>query len=247
VWLSTQIGRDSPTKGGVINELYPILIAINSLFMETIKDVLEIIYFLSAPVIAFLAFKALGQIKEAKRQVDETKETRIINAKRESYKLAAEKCEYFLTVITPKMDILNDSIKEHKITFYEKSKVKIDKNEIHVFPNFKNEEERKIIFTLIPSLEVFNPLESFSLFFISGLADEKIGYLTIGQSFCFSVKRYLPNIVLLSGGKHFTNTIELYKIWNARLEKEKLEEEKDIIQRKLNENISMTIKGIGTE
>ena len=105
--------------------------------IDKLKDILEIIYFLSGPVIAYLAFRALGQINEAKKQVLEAKETRIINSKRDAYKIAAEKCEYYMTTIIPLINNLDRAVKENNITFFEKSAVVIDAEGVKVKPEYK--------------------------------------------------------------------------------------------------------------
>lgn len=214
--------------------------------MQTFKDILEIIYFVSGPIIAFFAFKALGQIKEAKKQVSETKESRIVSSKREAYKIAADKCDCFMATIIPLINNLDKAVRENEITFFEKSIVEISNDGIKVKPRFKDKEEIDKVFGL-PNLELFNPLESFSLFFASGVADENIGYLTIGQTYCSSVRRFLPLIVMLSKDKHFVNILYLFRIWNSRIEKEKLEKEKKRIDKELLENKDYSIKSIGTE
>src|SRR5690554_5656423 len=154
--------------------------------MDKLKDILEIIYFISGPVIAYLAFRALGQINEAKKQVTETKESRIISSKREAYKIAADKCEYFMLTIIPLINNLDKSIKDNGVTFFDNSKVEITNGGIKVKPQFKDQQEIEKVFDL-PNLELFNPLESFALFFTSGVAEEKVGYLTLGQTYCNSV------------------------------------------------------------
>lgn len=214
--------------------------------MQTIKDIIEIIYFISGPVIAYFAYRALGQINEAKKQVNETKESRVISSKRDSYKIAADKCEYFMTTIIPLMNNLDRAIKENGIIFFDNSNVEMTNYGIKVKPNFKDEDEINKVFAL-PTLELFNPLESFSLFFTSGVAEEKVAFLTVGRTYCRSVKEYLPLIVMLSEDKYFINIIHLYMTWNSQIEKEKLENEKKRIDEELLKNKSISIKSIGSE
>ncbi|WP_319482473.1 hypothetical protein [uncultured Draconibacterium sp.] len=214
--------------------------------MQTLKDFLEIIYFVSGPIIAFLAFKALGQIKEAKRQVAETRESRIISSKREAYKIAADKCDYFASKIIPIINNLDKAFKENEFTFFENSIVEMTKDGYSVKPYFKDKDEIDRVFAL-PCLELFNRLESFSLFFTSGVAEDNIGYLTIGHTYCNTVRKYLPMIIILSDNKHFANILILYKTWNSRIEKEKLEKEKKRIDDELVKNKDFKIKSIGTE
>ncbi|MCK5052443.1 MAG: hypothetical protein KAS53_12015 [Candidatus Cloacimonetes bacterium] len=214
--------------------------------MQTFKDVLEILYFLSAPVIVYLAYKALGQIKATKDQVIEAQKNRISNSKRETYTIAAKKCDEFLTIIIPIIDVLDKAKKKSGVSFFEKSQVTISKNKIEVKPNYSSKDEIIKVFNL-PLLDLLNPLESFSLFFVSGVAEEKIGYLTIGKTFCSTVKDYLPAIVSLSEGEHFKNILSLFQIWNCRFEKVRLEKEKVRIEKELSNNKGFSIKAIGTE
>lgn len=214
--------------------------------MQTIRNILEVIYFISGPVVAYFAFRALAQINEAKKQVTETKESRIISSKREAYKIAADKCDYFMTTIIPLIDNLDRAVKASGVTYFEKSQVEITADGMKVNPFYNDKEEIVKVFSL-PNLELFNPLESFSLFFVSGVAEEEIGYLTIGNTYCNTVRKYAPLLVTLSEGKYFKNTLFLFKIWNARLEKENLEKEKTRIDKQLSENKSISIKTIGAE
>jgi hypothetical protein len=213
--------------------------------MEKFKAILELVYFLSGPIIAYFAYKALGQITETKKQVNETKETRQINAKRESFEIAAEKCEYFMSTIIPLINNLDRAVSEKEITFFEKSTVEMTNDGIRVKPHSENTDEINKVFEL-PNLELFNPLESFALFFVSGVAEEKVGYLAVGHTYCRTVKRYAPLLVRLSENKHFNNTLALFSMWNQRIEKEELEKEKAKIDKKLSETKDISINAIGT-
>ena len=214
--------------------------------MEILKNILEIIYFLCGPLIAFFAFKALEQISETRKQVNETKENRLISSKRESFKIAAEKCEHFMTTIIPLINNLDEAVVESKVSFFEKSETILTKDGINVIPRFKDKDEVSKVFDL-PNLELFNPLESFSLFFVSGVAEEKVGYLTVGHTFCSTVKKYAPLLVRLSDETYFNNTLKLFSIWSHRIEKERLEKEKTKIDKALNESKEITIEAIGTK
>lgn len=214
--------------------------------MQSLKDIMEIVYFLSGPVIACIAYRALAQISEAKKQVAETKEGRILSAKRDSYKIAADKCEYFMSTITPLIDSLNDALEEDSVKPLDDTMVSFEDDYVKVKSDFDKEIFSRIIFDY-KGLHLFNLLESFSLFFTSGVAEDEIGFLTIGHSFCSPVKEYLPVIALLSSdGGHFQNVLNLYKIWNDRIEKDTLEQEKKKIENKLNQKKDIKINSIGT-
>jgi hypothetical protein len=214
--------------------------------METIKLILELIYFISGPLLLVVAWKGLKQIIEARNQVEETKKSRVISSRREAFKIAAEKCEYYYSHIIPLQNILYKEIDNKKITFFENSEVVIEGDKILTKSKYANDEELELIWEL-PTLEVFNAMESFAIFFTSGIADEKVAFLTVGNTYCFSVIRYLPHLMMLSDKGSYKNILALFITWHNRIEKQKLEQEKEKIENKLSKTTEKTVKPIGTE
>ncbi len=214
--------------------------------MQTIKDILELIFFISGPLFAYFTFRVVGQINESKRKATEPTESRIISSKREAYKMASVQCAYFTTTIIPLIDKLDKAVKANDITFFEKSEVDFVSDVIKVKPFYKDNEEKNKVFSL-PNIELFNALESFSMFFASGVAAEKIGYLTNGTKYCNTVSKYAALLATLSDGKHFNNTLYLYKIWNARQEKEQLDKEKKKIDKRVCINKKIYLNTIVTD
>jgi hypothetical protein len=90
-------------------------------------------------------------------------------------------------------------------------------------------------------------MEVFSLFFISGVADEGVAFSSVGATFCYEVHKLLPDLVLKSDKDHFKNLIRLFLLWNARMESRKLLEDKYKIESKLNSIDEKTIRPLGTE
>jgi len=215
--------------------------------MGNLHNILEMVYFISGPLLLIVAYKGLEQIKEARNQSMETRESRIINSKRESYRISAEKCEYYLSTIIPLQNNLSKEVKSKGITFFKNSEVIINGDEIKVIPSYRDEEEFNLIWKELPTLEVFNAMEGFSIFFTSGIADEEIGFLTVGWAYCQNVKRYLPHLLDLASTSSYSNIIKLFKIWNARLEAAKLEKEKERIENEISKNKPKSIETIGTK
>lgn len=215
--------------------------------MDKIKDVLEIIYFISTPLLVLFAYKALGQIKMAKDQIEESRTSRKLNSKRESYKLAAEKCDHFLNILIPQMNSIDKKLEKEESKFFDKSEVIIDNENIIVEPSTTEPEALVKLILDIPILDLLNALEGFAVFFVSGVADEKVAFLTIGRTYCNTVRKFLPLIVPLSdNGEHFVHTLKLFTIWNSRIEKDNLEKEKAEIDKKLKKTQSVKINPIGT-
>ena len=155
--------------------------------MELVTQIMQLVFFTCSPILVIIALLGLRQIKEARNQVEESKKTRKISNLRESYKLASEQCQHYLTNIIPLQNILNNAIKTKGVEFFDKSKVDIKGDKFIVIPFYKNEQEFNDVCDL-PTLEVFNSMEAFSLFFVSKLADDELGYRTVGLTFCSSVK-----------------------------------------------------------
>ena len=50
-------------------------------------------------------------------------------------------------------------------------------------------------------MELFNPMDAFALFFLSGVADEQVGFAFTGAWFCDSVRSYLPEVDDIQEGR----------------------------------------------
>lgn len=214
--------------------------------MEETKKILEIIYFLSGPVIAVFAFMALHQIKIAKQQLENDKNILRINSKRESIKLATEQCDNYMKNIMPDINELEEYLEKMKIDFLKKSKVTIEQDSISVEPYIDDEDYKKYIDMncIRKRLKVENALETFSIYFTSGIADEKIAYLTLGRTYCYIVEKLLPDILYKSNdGEYFKNIIQLFNLWYFRIQQEKIQKEKSELEKKLG---SIKTRGINT-
>ncbi|PIB30960.1 hypothetical protein BFP77_02565 [Maribacter sp. 4U21] len=193
--------------------------------MELTKDILEIIYYLTAgPLLVYIAIRGLKQIKVAKQNSR-------TNNKREAFKSAAEQCCVFGEKIIP----LEGNLRDEKHSFFDKFNVKIKEKGFEIKPNGDVlEDEIDKLNNSKYITDLLNSLEGFAVYFISGVAAEKIGYITTGRSYCEIVKRLMPVIALSFKNGHYKNLMLLFIEWNNRLEKEKLEFKKREIEKKLN-------------
>lgn len=206
----------------------------------TIKDYLELIYFLcGGPILAIVAAFALFQIKVSKEQI------RIVS-KRESIKLAAEQSTLYIKNIVPLFNKLSDYlIKEKKIDI-EKNTITIHNN--RVTGNFDDKIINELILNDEKSLEIIcdiiNALEGFSIYFTSKIADSEIGYTSVGKTFLFCVERYYSLIFLVSDSEDIQNnknTHTLFIDWYNLSQKYSLEKELNNIN-KQKEFLSNKIK-----
>lgn len=217
--------------------------ALNSYQGSNFRNFVEILYFISSLVVVIIAFLGLKQINTYKRGYS-------INARRDSYRIASEKCEAFLIEIIPKLEKLDSSFEKFKIEApigeikiernnkLIKTEVKLDKHFVDIL--LKNIE-------LLDSLiKTINHLEAFSVFFVSRVADESIAFNTIGRTYCSSIKKILPLTIMLgANGNYFNNTLKLYFLWNDRLERKKIKSQIESLKKSHNEIYFSEIEALG--
>ena len=209
--------------------------------MENILQGIETIYYLTAgPILVYLAYKGLGQIKVAK-------ENSRINSKREAFKTAAEQCTIYADKIVPLAQNFKEELKANNNSFLESFKVTFTEKGFNI--KLEKEIKQDDIDQLNKSehlTHLINSLEGYSVFYISGVAAEKVGYITTGQSFVRLVKELMPFIGPSFKEGHYKNLMLLFFMWHNRLEKEKLELKKKEIEDKLNkQGKGMDIEPIG--
>lgn len=193
---------------------------------ESARAVLELVYFVSAPVLAVLAGVGLRQIKVAR-------DTAKMHARREALSIAAQQCDHYLTDIIPLQNRLDDAIEAKGITYLEAAKVSVDHEGVRVNfnwpPDFLDQVQR-IMPDLMP---VLNSMEAFSVFFVSGAADEQVAFSSVGVPFCDSTRPLLPDIVPYLEAGYFRNLFKLFMIWNTRIESDKLLQQRDELEKLL--------------
>lgn len=216
--------------------------------MEQVKNWLEIIYFLSGPAIAVIAYFALAQIRVAKTQLEEQKKALRITSKRDALKLTAEQVTLYCDKIIPLQNTLDAKLKSEGIDFLDKFEIEFESGSIRVIPpkeDIKSQEFSKFGKEFV---DVANAMESFSTYFATGVADERIAYLSLGSTFCASMKKYAPILIPLGNdGRRLSATLRLYSIWGVRLESENLEKQKAEIDKKLRSKKQVSTKVVGDD
>ncbi len=216
--------------------------------MEDFKDIVELIYFFSGPLLVLVAYLALDQIKVSKNQILEQRNALIITSKRESLKLSSEQITFYGKEIIPSLNILDHRIESENIEFFKKSKVTIRDDGISVVPYYETNDFDKLNKIVPEFTKALNLLEGFSTYFISGVADEKFAYRSLSTTFCESIKDILPLIIYVSDDGHrFSATIELFVMWNSRMETESIKKEKAELEKRLKNKKEISINTLGVE
>jgi hypothetical protein len=215
--------------------------------LKDFKDWLEIIYFLCGPVVVLIAYLALEQIKVSKQQLIEQKRMLHIASKRDSLKLTSEQIASYLDKVIPLANSLNAKLVSENITILDEFSVEFFSGSIQLTPPEKNlNSSLKFNCFTREFVNLLNAMESFSTFFMSGVADERVAYLSLGSTFCSSMKTLAP--ILIPLGKNsgaYPSAIGLYHIWGSRRETESLEIQKKEIEDKINNKNITSINVIG--
>lgn len=219
--------------------------------IDTSKSILENIYLISGPIIAILGLFIINQIilakkllTIAKKQLEESQKQMTINSQRHAATLSADLVKKYIDEIIASEDRLYFEMKKANIPDLIKMEIK----------NFTNDEIVKLSKKSFESfikrpvkihhleLKIVNKLEAFSVYFIKGIADEKVAFSSIGKEFCKSVEEYYPHIALLRGSKNpnksYRNLIELYKCWKERLDSFKIDFEREEISKEIEKKIT---------
>ena len=203
------------------------------------RDILEILFFISGIVVALAALVALYQLILTKRLNQ-------LNAKRAACSLAIERCQFYLTQVIALLDALDNKLKESGIRSFGTTKIHIEKGAVRFSIKLQTLNNEQIL-AMARSLQVAcNALESFSVSFISGAAAKSVAFSTVGWTFCSSVELLLPHIVPLSQSGNYQNTAKLFVLWYPRLKKHELEQKKQLLQQESDEIRDVSITAIGT-
>lgn len=211
---------------------------------DSTKSIVENLYFLSGPVLSLLGIVAILQLLM-------TKKAMITNARREAANIAAQQIDVYNNSIIPLYNEL----------FLLETKKKVSAPPIKPGPFrhkylTQNMGEKKCLQIMekrlpltLPILQVLNAVEAFSTYFIKEVADEEIAFSAVGQTYCSSIESMFFDIA--SGrdvdDQSFQNMIELYRLWNNRLEKQSLLKEKSKITQKLENVQENKVNPIGTK
>lgn len=230
----------------------------------------EVAYFVSGVVLVFLATAGLAQLifarralKAAERQIalafevlDVAREDIRIRVKREAVTVAAEQCVKFGEVILPLIDKNIARLKELGIRYgswtlrnteFADGSIEEAAQSAEWLKKVQGTENARWLIT-----QILNELEAFAIFFARGAADEEVAYPVTGPSFRGYVEAFAPLLIMLrqqrisglaSGA--YQNTIDLYRLWNDRAARIKLEEQADRIQQQLAGLPSKKITPIG--
>lgn len=208
---------------------------------DVIKDIIEVISFISTIGLLVVAIYGLKQLKISK-------DTAKIAAQRDAVKSANEQVKNYLEVVIPEGNRLFELVEAKKITSFKKSSFELNADSVDVTIKPDTNKFSSDIISIVGEMTHYlNLLEAFSTFFTSKLADENIAFKSVGMTYCKAVERYMPVIATLGGKYYYQNIIELYRLWRERIDENDLKLEKADIEKRLEKKNGKIILPIGTE
>jgi len=189
-------------------------------------------------LVAVFAIYGVRQVYLLKQDMDTRNE-------RASKEKAIEFCGRYFSVYTPLDDTFFLQCQASKVEDY---KGPLGDFSFSSVPESEKEAAWKL-FDITSWIPALNELNAISSAFVTGVADEKVGFEIIGRSFCATVSdKYC--LLALSRQKnaldYFQGIIDLYEIWAPRMSKAELEAASEQINRRLSGINDRSIPAIGS-
>jgi hypothetical protein len=219
-----------------------------TIFTE-VKPWLESAYFVSQIIVMFLVAYGLRQIQLTKNQIETTKNIFKTQSKRASVEVAVVECRRYAETILKDRQDLSNYCKSNSITYFDDVKFTRLEDGFSVDISRTNKDDLKKMTEASWELvqRIFNGLEAYSLFFLSGVADENIAFHSNAKSYIEVSETVFKLFPLLKIEDDDLEPVkELYLMWRKKYEAKKLSIEQKEIQEKLLTYNVRDIKPIGT-
>ena len=208
--------------------------------MQQTREYLELAYFLSGPIVAILAAWGLRQITVARNSAR-------LTAKREAFRLSAEQCRRFMEQLIPRMNEFDSLMNQKPLQYVTDAKTETYDNGFKVQAGRINLDDPDTVMALSKAIELINSLESFAVFFTSGVAAEEVVFPVVGKTYCREVETLLPVVAIGASNSHYHNLLTLFFTWRGRLIKGQLITDKAHLESRIRNIRGKTITPMGLE
>lgn len=189
------------------------------------KEVLEYLYYLAQIFLVLIALFALTQISFLIDQLQISKADIEIRTKRESIILSLQVCENFEKNILPKLIKINKFMKDRKIPkFNIETNNLTQEDDLEKMENWLEKWFISIKSILPEVINIINDLESFSAYFLKGLADEETAFSLVSAKYCKSIEDLFFFIKYskvknknLDFPRKYNNILDLYELWVKKI------------------------------
>jgi hypothetical protein len=204
-----------------------------------IRNWLELLYFISGAITAIVALYGLKQLQLLKTDI-RTRNERA--AKEKAIEFSIRYADAFVPL---SKTWLNEQTQADVPLWY--SGPVTDFTWESLPKQFRAAAQKK--FSLHAWMAVLNELMVISAAFVTGVADEEVGFAIFGRSFCANVSFEYDLLSFIRKNEavhgHYETIVQLYQLWAPRLSKSELEQEKQAIETKIAGMKSNSIKPIG--
>jgi len=205
----------------------------------TLRPWLECLNFVAGIAVAIIGALALQQIRILKRDI-------FLRNSRGAKEKAIEYCSRYLNEYCEKSHPFVAEYIDAKLKWYCGPVGDFSYESLQ--PEHK--ESAKQRFCLPSWLSSMNELEAIAAAFMSGVADERLGFEIIGRTFCVGVQLNYDILAWSRRAKthaYYENIVRLYKLWAPRLSAAELQESRKQIENELASKPQNQIVPIGCE
>ncbi len=212
--------------------------------MDTMKNYLEMAFYISGIVLSIAALFGLEQIRVLKRDT-------ALRSERAAKEKAIEYSSRYLTRFVSLINKFSTEAGNAKLPLYSHSDLPVGDFTFESIPKKRVGVTYKL-WTMETWCPAMNELEAISAAFVTGVADETTGFDIIGGSYCSSVQTYYDILAFSADGdrvrRYYKSITALYHLWAPRLSEADLRKVKDRIEAELDAIMpSASKKSIGVD
>ncbi len=216
--------------------------------MVEVRAWLEIIYFISQVVLTILVLLGLRQLTLAKDQLVLSERIFRTQSKRQSVEAAVLECRRFSETIVIDSISFDEFCDKQDITYFDDvAFIRTDGGFKIDATNAKREDVAKLANASELINKLINGMEAYALFFLSGVADERIAFLCNSKTYIERAEHLFKIFPICNVEKDDAEPIKvLYFRWRKMREEGELKVQRDALDKKLSEFSIKQIKAIGT-
>jgi hypothetical protein len=216
-------------------KIFQDLIKLASDLVDGTRPLVEWLFFVSGIGLFFVALYGLKQIKLLKIDM-------LSRSERSAKEKAIEACEKFLNEGVVGIIQYAKELVAKNLSYYDgpvgnfktEEFVKGEALKIEAWPQKIQDRYLQMEHWVVP----FNRIEAIAATFVTGVADEQVGFEVIGLDFVDFVKENydiytMAQRMLGPDKQNFSNSIKLYKTWSPRFTQKELEQEKKSVEDRL--------------
>ena len=189
-------------------------------------NTLEAIYFITAgPLLLAAVVWGLWSLVLQRNAIDTAERRSVLSA-------TNSLIERFTAEVIPRVDRLEDYIRENKVSYYAAWEVHLEDGAVLVERISEIESMDEFLASIYVFLSACNALSAWATYFANGAADEAMAYRTLSADYLHAAELFIPSILLLGKDSAHADQIALYEVWRRRFEQEiAIEDAREALER----------------